>query len=118
MSPSQKCKKSKKLIPLCAPNSKLIHVSQTTHLDSRSKMAAEYSRLFNERFPPLHAAAGGSRPASADASADEDESAWLGQVIGESSEAEGSWGRGEPVDAGLTVNFGEPLGAADKRVGR
>jgi hypothetical protein len=88
--------------------SKLIDVSQATYTEDGSKMAAEYPRLFNERFPALRFQT--SRPSSADANQDEDEATWLGNVIGNTAEAEGSWERVEPVESGaLTIQFGETL---------
>lgn len=88
--------------------SKLIHVSQATYTDDSA--TSEYPRLFNERFPPKSQT---SRPPSADADADvdEDEATWLGNIIGNSSEVEGSWERVEPIESGaLTIQFGEALG--------
>ncbi|KAF2117196.1 late endosomal/lysosomal adaptor and MAPK and MTOR activator-domain-containing protein [Lophiotrema nucula] len=94
---------------ICAQASdQLIDVSQATHTDEGSKMASEYPRLFNERFPPSRPQM--SRPSSADASGDEDEATWLGNIIGNTNDAEGSWDRVEPIESGaLTIHFGEPL---------
>lgn len=97
-------------MPPLIPSSKLIHVSQITHTDDNAN--SEYPRLFNERFPPK---AQTSRPPSADAGADsdaeEDEATWLGNIIGSSNDAEGSWERVEPIESGaLTIQFGETLG--------
>lgn len=78
-------------------------------------MASEYPRLFNERFPALKSQT--SRPSSADASQDEDETTWLGNIIGNTGEAEGSWERVEPVESGaLTIQFGETLGPDRRQV--
>jgi hypothetical protein len=96
------------LWPALIPSSKLIHVSQATYTDDNAN--SEYPRLFNERFPPKPQT---SRPpsAGAEADADEDEAAWLGNIIGSSTEAEGSWERVEPIGSGaLTIQFGEALG--------
>lgn len=72
-------------------------------------MTSEYPRLFNERFPASNKHT--SRPSSADASADENEGTWLGNIIGQSGEAEGSWERVEPIESGaLTVQFDEAFG--------
>jgi hypothetical protein len=96
--------------PLC---SKLIDVSQATNAEDGSKMAFEYPRLFNERFPALQPQT--SRPSSADATQEEDEATWLGKIVGSTDEAEGSWERVEPIESGaLTIQFGEPM-ATDKR---
>lgn len=59
-----------------------------------------------------------SRPTSAHADAEEDEATWLGNVIGDSADAEGSWERVEPIDSGaLTIQFGDALGS-DRRQAR
>ncbi|KAF2472409.1 uncharacterized protein BDR25DRAFT_258749 [Lindgomyces ingoldianus] len=101
---------------ICAQTSgKLIHVSQATYTEDGSKMASEYPRLFNERFPPSKAQS--SRPSSADASADEDEATWLEHVIGNTAETEGSWERVEPIESGaLTIHFGEAPGSDRRQV--
>lgn len=76
-------------------------------------MASEYPRLFNERFAATNAQS--SRPSSADASHDEDESTWLGNIIGNTTDTEGSWDRVEPIESGaLTIQFGDALGS-DRR---
>lgn len=77
-------------------------------------MASEYPRLFNERFPAVQPAS--SRPSSPganDADADDydnnddDETAWLGDIVGNAAEAEGAWDRVEPINSGtLTIQFG------------
>lgn len=89
--------------------SKLIHVSQVAYTDDNAN--SEYPRLFNERFP---AKTQTSRPPSAGANdesdVEEDESAWLNKVIGNSNEAEGSWERVEPIEGALVIQFGETLG--------
>lgn len=72
-----------------------------------SKMASEFPRLFNERFPPSKPPA--SRPTSSDANAEEDESTWLANIIGDDGEAEGSWDRVEPIEGTLTVQFDDAL---------
>ncbi|KAF2870324.1 hypothetical protein BDV95DRAFT_608326 [Massariosphaeria phaeospora] len=97
---------------ICAQTSdKLIHVSQATHLEHGSKMASEYSRLFNERFPPLRP----SRPSSADANAAQDETTWLENIIGNTSGTEAAWDRVDPIDSGpLTIQFGDAPGG-DRR---
>jgi hypothetical protein len=93
--------------------SKLIDVSQAAYAEDGSKMASEYPRLFSERFPSTKTHP--SRPSSADASQDEDESTWLGNIIGDTADTEGSWDRVEPIDSGaLTIQFGDTLGP-DKR---
>lgn len=84
-------------------HSKLIHVSQAPNTDDGSKISSEYSRLFNERFPPL-------RLDDASEDEEEDEATWLGHIAGNSAEEEGSWERVEPIENGaLTISFGEPL---------
>ncbi|KAF2009601.1 hypothetical protein BU24DRAFT_357838 [Aaosphaeria arxii CBS 175.79] len=97
---------------ICAQTSdKLIDVSQTTHALDGSK-TAEYHRLFSERFPPLPS---NSRPSSADAHENEDESTWLNEVVSNTKDVEGSWGRVEPIDTGaLTIQFGDAF-AADRK---
>ncbi|KAF2271557.1 uncharacterized protein EI97DRAFT_387649 [Westerdykella ornata] len=99
---------------ICAQTSdKLIHVSQATYAEDGWKMISEYQRLFNERFPPLKTEP--SRPSSADATQEEDEATWLGKIVGDSTDPEGSWERVEPVESGaLTFQFGEALGS-DRR---
>lgn len=83
--------------------SKLIHVSQAAYADDNH----EYLRLFNERFPPMKQT---SRPSSADADHEEDETTWLANIVGSSNEAKGSWERVEPIESGaLTIQFGEGL---------
>ena len=86
-------------------SSKLIDVSQATHMEDGSKIASEYLRLFNDRFPSARPQS--SRPSSADA-ADEDEITWLEHIIGNTTDAEGSWDRVNPIDSGaLTVQLGD-----------
>ncbi|KAF2638652.1 hypothetical protein P280DRAFT_404860 [Massarina eburnea CBS 473.64] len=94
---------------ICAQTSdKLIHVSHVTYTDHGPN--SEYHRLFSERFPPAQPQS--SRPSSAD----EDEAAWLSNLLGSSNDAEGSWERVEPLDSGaLTVQFGDALGLDGKR---
>jgi hypothetical protein len=92
--------------------SKLIHVSHVTYHGPNS----EYHRLFNERFPPTQSQSQSSRPPSADPEAHEDEATWLANIIGSSTDAEGSWERVEPIESGaLTVQFGDALGLDKKR---
>lgn len=84
-------------------------MSQATYTEDSAN--SEYPRLFNERFPPKPQI---SRPpsAGADAEADaDDEATWLGNIIGSSKDAEGSWERVQPIESGtLTIQFGEALG--------
>jgi hypothetical protein len=78
-------------------------------------MASEYPRLFNERFPPLKTES--SRPSSADGAQDDDEATWLGKIVGDTAEAEGSWERVEPIESGaLTIQFSEALGSDGRQV--
>ncbi|KAF2795429.1 hypothetical protein K505DRAFT_324060 [Melanomma pulvis-pyrius CBS 109.77] len=97
---------------ICAQTSdKLIDVSQATHTEDGSKIASEYPRLFNERFPSTHAQSSPPPSADAAAAAEEDETTWLESIIGNTAEAEGSWDRVAPIDSGtLTVQFGDVLG--------
>jgi hypothetical protein len=98
--------------PLC---SKLIDVSQANYTEAGSKMASEYPRLFNERFPAVKSQS--SRPSSADANQEEDEATWLGNIIGNAADAEGRWERVEPIESGaLTIQFGEALGPDRRQV--
>ncbi|KAF2742801.1 hypothetical protein M011DRAFT_258091 [Sporormia fimetaria CBS 119925] len=98
---------------ICAQTSdKLIHVSQAAQADEASKMASEYSRLFNERFP-----AQTKWSSSTVGSLDEDESSWLAKIVGSSTDAEGSWDRVEPIESGaLTIQFGDALGSDRRQV--
>lgn len=112
--------------------SKLIDVSQDSFAEDGSKMTSEYPRLFNERFPPLSPTQP-SRPPSApsdgnyndgdrgldqphsieatgDENDNEDEATWLGKIVGNSADAEGSWVRVVPIESGaLTFQFGDPF---------
>ncbi|KAH7119798.1 hypothetical protein B0J11DRAFT_70608 [Dendryphion nanum] len=129
---------------ICAQtNDKLIDVSQATYADDGSKIASEYPRLFNERFPPQLPQS--SRPASASADTaphdshmyhqdaepsantsahhdyeevmeeEEEEAAWLSNIVGNSADPEGNWGHVQPIESGaLTFQFGDPL-VGDKR---
>ncbi|KAF2194177.1 hypothetical protein K469DRAFT_709683 [Zopfia rhizophila CBS 207.26] len=117
LDPEEIRRKRDALERICAQTSdKLIDVSQSVYTEEGSKMTSEYPRLFNERFPASKPHS--SRPSSADGSADEDEATWLGNIIGNNGEAEGSWERVEPIDSGtLTIQFGEALGL-DKRQAR
>ncbi|KAF2657693.1 hypothetical protein K491DRAFT_314779 [Lophiostoma macrostomum CBS 122681] len=94
---------------ICAQTSdKLIDVSQAAYTEVGSKMASEYPRLFSERFASTRTHP--SRPSSA-ASQDEDETTWLGSIIGNTADTEGSWDRVEPIDSGaLTIQFGDAPG--------
>lgn len=125
---------------ICAQtNDKLIDVSQATFAEDGSKMTSEYPRLFNERFPPLSPTQS-SRPPSApadgmhsdsglnpdhshliqtvdDENDNEDEAMWLGKIVGNSSDAEGSWVRVVPIESGaLTFQFGDPFGGDHRPV--
>jgi len=74
-------------------------------MEDGSKIASEYPRLFNDRFPSARPQS--SRPSSADA-ADEDEITWLEHIIGNTTDAEGSWDRVNPIGSGaLTVQLGD-----------
>lgn len=119
---------------ICAQtNDKLIDVSQATFAEDGSKMTSEYPRLFNERFPPLSPTH--SRPPSApadgihndgahdtlqtseDENDNEDEATWLGKIVGNSADAEGSWVRVVPIESGaLTFQFGDPFGGDHRPV--
>lgn len=96
--------------------SKLIDVSQANFTDDGTKMTSEYPRLFNERFPQQRPQL--SRPPSPEDSADEDETAWLGNIIGNTTDTDVAWEQVRPIDSGaLTVQFGEGL-SLDRRHGR
>ncbi|KAF2713487.1 hypothetical protein K504DRAFT_462010 [Pleomassaria siparia CBS 279.74] len=103
LDPEEIRRQREELERICAQTSdKLIDVSQATYTEDGSKIASEYPRLFNERFPS--ASSQSSRPSSA---ADEDETTWLENIIGNTAEAEGSWDRVAPIESGtLTVQFG------------
>ncbi|OCK76576.1 hypothetical protein K432DRAFT_445932 [Lepidopterella palustris CBS 459.81] len=99
---------------ICAQASdKLIDVSQLAYTEDGSKMNSEYPRLFNERFPAPKPT---SRPSTSGTGVDEDEATWLGHIIGNSSNEEGSWDRVQTIDSGaLTVQFDDAL-ALDRKV--
>jgi hypothetical protein len=76
-------------------------------------MTSEYPRLFHERFPAPKTP--GSRPCSPGSAGDEDEVTWLGNVIGDNGNEEGSWDRVQAIGSGaLTIQFDDALGI-DKR---
>ncbi|KAF2092011.1 hypothetical protein K490DRAFT_32116 [Saccharata proteae CBS 121410] len=95
---------------ICAQTSEyLIDVSHSAKPDKMSVMFADYSRLFMERFPPNPYP--DSRPSSSSTMAEQDEAAWLADVIGSDGD-EGHWDQVKPVDFGaLTIHFEEMMGS-------
>jgi len=89
---------------ICAETSEqLIPVSQPNALPEVSEHQAkhdEYARLFNERFRSVRR----NRPASASASAPEDEASWLESVAG--NQGDEQLEHVIPAQGRLTIQFG------------
>lgn len=87
---------SRQLIPVSQPTAIPPEVTEPPTNDT------EYARLFNERFATIRKQP--SRPSSAGADVEEDETAWLEQALGGQGEDEVD--QIQPTKGGLTIQFG------------